>query len=266
MSSRKHFRYAPHALMVLLGLAMATAAQAGQVTFTTEDGVILRGEDFGGGTRGAVLIHGRDRTSEDWTYFAGKLAEKDFHVLIFDLRGHGTSGSAEPDGAGDGPAMVADVTAALGWLKQRGATEITLVGSELGANLAVNAAAPDTSVVNLVLVSPGMNLDGVPVKQPLIDYGDRPLMVVASNEDAYAAKTGRFLSAIATGPKQLTVVESGSGTRLINRDIDLETQVLQWIAGGWREVEAAVAPAERELLEAGSTDDIETTGIKFGDR
>jgi len=249
-----------HALGVLLALALAPPALAGQVTFTTADGVTLRGEDFGYGTRGVVLVHGRTRTSEDWTYFAGKLAERDFHVLIFDLRGHGRSGPSDSVG----PAMVADVTAALGWLHRRGATEITLVGSELGANLAVNAAAPDATVVNLVLVSPGMNLNGVPVKQPLIDYGDRPLMVVASNEDAYSAKTSRFLSAIATGPKQLTVVESGSGTRLINRDIDLETQVLGWIAGGWRDVES-IAPGEREL-EAGSAADIETTGVKFGDR
>jgi len=249
---------------VLLTLAPVSSAVAGQVTFTTSDGVTLRGEDFGRGPHGVVLVHARNRTSEDWTYFAGKLAERDFHVLIFDLRGHGRSGGGEAGGELDGSAMVADVTAALTWLEQRGATEITLVGAELGANLAVNAAAADASVVNLVLVSPGMNLDGVPVKQALINYGDRPLLLVASQEDAYAAKTGRFLNAIATGPKELAMVESGSGTRLINRDIDLETRVLGWIAGDWREAESA--SPEGRVLDAGSAADIETTGVKFGDR
>lgn len=245
----------------LLMLALSTA-WAGPARLTTTDGVTVRGTELGSGAKGVLLVHAQTRTSEDWAYIAGKLADRGFRVLSIDLRGHGAS--VPPDAVADDEwtALVHDVDAGIAWLSARGASEITVVGAEIGANLAVNAASDQPTVTNLVLVSPGMNLDGVMVKQPLLDYGDRPVLIIASNEDAYAAKTARFLSALATGPKYLEIVETGSGTRMINRDIDLETLLLDWIDGGWRE-RAAGADGERNL-ETGTTEEIETSGVKFG--
>lgn len=246
-------------ILAVAALLLALPALAGSITLRTEDGVTLRGAEYGGGTRGVVLVHGEGRSAGDWTWLAEKLATRGHRVVAVDLRGHGESdGSVAEE---DWSKMVADVRAAVAHLRGRGATELVLVGSRVGANLALNAAAVEPAVTGLVLVSPGMNLHGVPVKQALIDYGPRPLLVLASEEDTYAAKTGLFLTTLANGDKHLELAVSGAGTRMVNRDLELENLLVAWIGGTWRQTTAAPA----RTVDTRPTSEIETTGVKFGE-
>lgn len=51
----------------------------------------LHVREWGTGGRHAVLIHGLSGYSATWTWLAPKLAERGYHVLAPDLRGHGES-------------------------------------------------------------------------------------------------------------------------------------------------------------------------------
>jgi pimeloyl-ACP methyl ester carboxylesterase len=234
------------------------------VQFQAADGVTIHGTEYGKGARGVVLVHGENADASEWDYFATKLESGGFHVLAIDLRGHGASTPPEALDDEGWAAASQDVSASITWLLGRGATKVSVVGAGIGANLAVVAAADAPEVDNLVLLSPGMNLHGVMPKTSLIAYGQRPVLLVASSEDAYATKSATFLESKAVGPAYVEFLEdAGSGTRMLNRSVELEGTVVTWLEGKDERIEAATG-AGRELA-TGETSDIETSGVKFGE-
>lgn len=246
--------------LLLAILLPAPVAVAGSLQLTTPDGVGIHCDTYGRGVRAVVLVHEEGRSAEDWSWYAEKLAAEGYRVVAVDVRGHGQSNPPAPPE--DWTPASADVAAAVTWLKQRGATELTVVGAGLGGTLGALAAS-DPGVTNLVLLSPGLNLGGVPLKPAVVAYGERPLLLVASTEDTYAAKSARFLDTVATGPHEVKVVATGSGTRLINRDPDLEALVTAWIGGAYKD-SAGAAHAGRSV-DVGAAGDLETSGKRFGD-
>jgi pimeloyl-ACP methyl ester carboxylesterase len=119
-----------------------------QLVLTTADGVDLAAVRVGGGAHGVVLIHDARGDLCSWWQFAQRLADEGFHVLAFDLRCYGFS---ECGRAGD---YVADTVAAVGALRRAGATRVALVGTSLGAAVAIVAAARhDAGVTGVVALS-----------------------------------------------------------------------------------------------------------------
>ena len=253
------------ALATLLALA-PLVADAATFTLSTSDGVTLHATDYGPakGTMGVVLIHDKGRSQSDWANLAPKLGEAGFHVVTVDLRGHGTSTTSGELTDADYPKMVADVKAAVAWLKSKGCTKISLVGANFGANLAINEAADDPLVTNLIMLSPGLNLGGLTTGASMDRYTPRPVLLVASNEDAYAIKTVNFLDPKITGAKKVEIYEgAGSGVKMLSKAPTLEALIVSWLN------ESAFAKqAQRDASanpSAPVTGDIETTGQKFGD-
>jgi len=79
------------------------------------------------------------------------IAAAGFGVLRFDYRGVGESGGSPPHLRLDDP-FLADLDAALGWLRDRGRTRFVLVGACFGAQTAVAAAHRD-DVAGLALLA-----------------------------------------------------------------------------------------------------------------
>jgi alpha-beta hydrolase superfamily lysophospholipase len=203
-------------------LSWISGAFAGPVQLTTADGVTLAGEDWGQGTRGILLVHDAGRSRTDWSTIAPKLGNAGFHVLAIDLRGHGGSKLAAPLAEADWPKLVQDVTAGAAWLRQTGVTEIHLVGAHLGANLGMNAAVTDPTLIDLVLLSPSLNIHGVKVSSTVAPLGTRSLLVATSDDDPMALKTATWLVEQASGPKHLaTFSRAGTGARMLNVAPDL---------------------------------------------
>jgi alpha-beta hydrolase superfamily lysophospholipase len=253
------------ALSVLLHL-LASSASAGTVRLSTSDGISLGAEDWGSGAKGVLLVHDDGRTLQDWTTLAPKLASNGFRVLALDLRGHGASAPAGKPADADYPKLTADVAAGVAWLKSKGATEIHVVGAALGANLALNVAAQEPAIADLVLLSPQLNAKGLKVSGPIAEYGERSLLVVASQDDALSAKAAGYLDQSAKGPKHLQLYPSaGSGARMLNSAPDLENLVVSWLN---RTFLAAADPgnANAAELKSGDIDDIETKGTRLEDR
>jgi dienelactone hydrolase len=198
---------------------------------------------------------------------SAKLARSGLAVISPDLRKHGKSkpagSTAEPTEA-DYAAMVFDVNASIAWLRSKGVTDISCVGASIGANLCVKSAAADPGVTNLVLLSPGLNYKGVMVSENLIAYGPRPVLLVASLEDSYSAKTVTVLEGKAQGQKHVAMLQdAGHGTKMFNRDSSLEGVVQSWLLGTYELANGEVVTPRPAVPT--KVDEVKTSGKKLTD-
>jgi pimeloyl-ACP methyl ester carboxylesterase len=251
---------------MLVVLAVAGLAPAATVTLDAGSGVKLSAEVAGTGTQGVVLVHDAGKDRSEWGGLAAKLSTAGFHVVSVDLRGHGASGGVAPATDADWLGVTADIDAAVAWLAKQGATDLHVVGSATGANLALNAAAANPAVDDLVLLSPALNSHGVKVSSAIAAYGKRPLLLVASSPDPVSVKAATWLADQAQGPKLLQVYDvSGSGARLLNTAPELEGLLVTWLHGTL--LLATDPEAARDLgLKVNEVGEIETTGQRLEDR
>ncbi|MEQ1569607.1 MAG: alpha/beta hydrolase [Myxococcota bacterium] len=241
-------------------------AHASPVSLTAADGATLSAERYGAGKRGVVLVHDEARSRADYATLAPRLASAGYLVIAVDLRGHGAS-SPGPLTEADWPKLVADVGAAIGWLGHQGATEVHLVGTGLGANLAVNAAADTPAVTDLVLLSPTPARHGVRIAGAAEALGTRPVLVVASTDDVLSLKAATWLTGAVGGPTELaTYTGAGSGARMLAAAPDLEGRILGWLAAPGQKAERAALPSKAGELQGAEIAPIERSGERIEDR
>ncbi len=249
----------------LLALAVASPALSAELALTAADGAKIHAIDYGKGTNGVVLVHDKGRSATDWSYFAEKLAVQGFHVVVVDLRGHGTSKPPESLLEADYAKMPQDVAAAVAWLRTKGATKVALVGANLGANVVLNTAAEDPTIDSVVLLSPGLNISGVTLGTAMEKYGKRSILMVASTEDQYAMRSVNFLDEKAGGQKHVEVLEgAGSGVKMLNRAATLEGTLISWLNGSFFLKAGVQAPPPS--FTTGDSSTVQTTGTKFGEQ
>jgi dienelactone hydrolase len=223
--------------VVLLGLLAGSlgAATSQDVTFVTEDGVTIAGTLFlpAKAGPGIILLHALSRSREDWHAAATRLADAGFVALAIDLRGHGASGPL-PAGTdlSDLTKMMADVRAARAFLASRrevSPNRIGFAGASIGANLAILFAANDPTVRSLALLSPGIDYRGLRPEAAMKKYGDRPALLIASQEDNYAANSARQLATGGGGIRDLRILNgAGHGTTMLVRQPDLVGALVDW--------------------------------------
>ncbi len=226
--------------MSLTALAVATllASQvlAADVQLVTADEVQLHAihEPVQGTAKAVLLVHGERRTAKDWQFIQSKLANAGYASLAIDLRGHGDSQAVGVPPLDDATyqAMAADVEAGLAFLREQGATELQLVGADLGANLALSVGAQAPDVVNLALLSPGLKVHGIRADTAIRQWGERSVLFVVSNDDPYAAKSALLLDAQARGPHHMEIYTgAGKGAAMLNREPACEGLVMSWLLG-----------------------------------
>lgn len=243
----------------------AVAAYPTTVTLTTADGVALQA--FEGvparAENGVVFLHMAGRNKEDWQIVAQSFYRQGMMVSVPDLRGHGanaagTTATLQP---ADYTAMVKDVNAAVASLRARGAKRVAIVGAELGANLALVAAADDPGITSVVLLSPGLDVKGVITPDAVKRYGARPALFVASKDDPYGARSATALDAQALGVHRVELYEAaGKGTRMFNREPGLESLVLGFVNSAWSGATAAAAARPTSVEIKVNSTGLETTG------
>jgi dienelactone hydrolase len=224
-------------ITALLGLAAGglQAAASQEVSFRTDDGVTIAGTLYlpARSGPGIILLHALGRTREDWHTVASRLADAGFVALAIDLRGHGASGPL-PEGTDlqDLTKMMADVKAARAFLATRrevAPDRIGFAGASIGANLSVLFAANDPTVRSLALLSPGIDYRGLRPEAALKKYAARPALLVASQEDNYAANAARQLATAGPGIRELRILNgAGHGTTMIARQPDLAASLVDW--------------------------------------
>ena len=180
---------------------------------------------------GVILLHmlGSDRQIWDENGFANTLVDKGYAVLAVDLRGHGqTGGSINWMLAPEDLRRVWEYFTALDAVDPQ---RTAVIGASIGANLALLTAAEQPAIRTAVLLSPGLDYRGVTTEDPLHEYGSRPILIVASEEDTYAADSSRTLADLAQGKSQLEMYNgAGHGTRMFDAQPDLSGLIITWLA------------------------------------
>ena len=212
--------------MLTLAVALPVLASRGEgsgpdasgapalVSFPTQDGGRVYGDLYGEGDRGVVLAHGGRFNKESWKEQAGMLAAAGFCVLAIDFRGRGQSrGGTQTQSRDDGARF--DVLAAIRYLRERGATTVSVVGASFGGGAAAEASIesePD-EIDRLVLLA------HAPIEQPERMKG-RKLFILTRDDASGDARNPRLPGIRdqyrrAPEPKQLVILEGSAHAQLV---------------------------------------------------
>jgi alpha-beta hydrolase superfamily lysophospholipase len=205
------------------------AAAAQRVTFRTDDGVTIAATWYEPPSRGpaVILVHMLQRSRHDFEALAIRLSSEGIGTLAIDLRGHGESQGSY--GESFAP-MVADLKAARRFLATRSEVSgrVGILGASLGANLAALAAADDPTVASLALLSPSLEYRGLRIEPAMRKLGARPVLMVVSDDDAYATRTARDLEKGSKGKEVIHLTAAGHGTVMLERDPSLAGTLVDW--------------------------------------
>lgn len=161
---------------------------------------------------------------EDWIPLADQLHSEGYGVLALDLR-DGGRGSREQ--------LLADVRAGFNFLREQkkvDAVRIGLIGASIGANAALLYAAQEPLVRLTVLFSPGLNYRGLATEPALRDYGARPLLLLASEQDLGSATAVRRLASAAQGEAVVKLYPgTAHGTDLLDTGLALAQELLPFL-------------------------------------
>jgi pimeloyl-ACP methyl ester carboxylesterase len=169
--------------------------------------------------RAVVLVHGAGWDANGWREYAPRFVERGVPALALNLRGHdGSTGNRvvmELDRTTDEYAppapwsLVADLRAAKAVLRERGASEIALVGCSLGGH-AVIGSSLEADIECVVCVS-------APVAAVPDDLArrmtGRKLFVCATQDPSGAARHARRCHEAAAEPKELVFYEGREHAR-----------------------------------------------------
>jgi alpha-beta hydrolase superfamily lysophospholipase len=212
------------------------AAAPHRVSFRADDGVLVAATWYEPSSRPApavILLHMLSRTRRDWESVASRLASEGIGALVLDFRGHGESGGhVTREGSPGFAPLVLDVKAARRYLAGRGDVQqsrVGLGGASLGANVAALHAGADGSIVSLALLSPSLDYQGLRIEQALRQYGNRPALLVASDDDPYAMRSVRDLQKAGGGLREPVILnDAGHGTLMLSRDSELGRRLVDW--------------------------------------
>lgn len=175
-----------------------------------------------------ILLHMMWGDRSSWEDFAIQLTDAGYAVFTVDMRGHGdTGGELDWELAGNDLQQVWNY---LGARPDIDEDRMAVLGASIGANLALVTGADNSNARTVVLLSPGLNYAGVETRDPLLTYGERPILIVASQEDTYAADSSGRLEEIALGETRLVMYQgAGHGLHMFDREPGLADLIIDWL-------------------------------------
>jgi len=208
-----------------------TAAQL-PMMITAGDGLVLQATFYGPAARPApavLLLPMQDRDRGSWTLLAERLQAAGYAVLTVDLRGYGETG-----GQPDWRQAQDDVRAALAMLSELSGvnrSQLIVIGAGIGANLGLNLCAETSGCAATVLLSPGLDVQGITTAEAMGRLGARPVLIISGENDNNNPADSVTLGSLARGDHQLVIVPiSAHGTDLFDAQPGLLDQIAQWLA------------------------------------
>jgi pimeloyl-ACP methyl ester carboxylesterase len=216
-------------------------------TLATADGWLLPAQVYLPASAvppGIICLHRLGANRETWAQFARRAQALGYAVIVPDLRGHG--GSRRDEGptpsfreidARGWKSAIADVRAAKQALIEAGASpgDLAIAGEGLGASIAMHHATLDDSIQALVLVSPQLEAGGIDSEASMVRLAERPVLLVAGEDDAAAYTATTVLDQRAGGFCELRVypgAEEGANLFAVNRNaLELTMQWLKTVIG-----------------------------------
>jgi len=212
-----------------------------EVTFTSSDGLkisayLTAGSSSPAGAPGVLLLHQYNQDSSQWGNLPERLAEQGYRSLAIDLRGHGTSdpygGNRLSDILNDPNGAPLDVNAALAYLKgdgQADPTRIAIIGTSIGANLAVASAVKKQAKTYIAFSPrkpPTENVAGTSAE------GMSSVFYLAGELDSGGqAQDCQTMFESTSDPKSIVVYlgSSDHGLDLLQNQVDAESRIFDWL-------------------------------------
>ena len=105
-----------------------------------------------------------------------------------------------------------------------------VIGASIGANMGLKTAVNLPAINTAILLSPGLDYRGVTTADQIPLYGNRPLFIIASNEDSYAANSSQQLHDLALGDTKLQLYDgAGHGTTMFTNEPGLTDLIVDWL-------------------------------------
>jgi pimeloyl-ACP methyl ester carboxylesterase len=180
-----------------------------------------------------LLLHGYGEDRSVWNDFSKELLNRGWAVMALDLRGHGDSRTkngraieASPDWRTNLHEFPLDVDPALDWLKSRpriDTRKIVVIGSDVGANLALIASGRFPEVRTAVAINPKLD-ESLALAGSAQDFQPRSTLVAVSN-----AAEGERIKALVKAPSRVLIVSRSGGTKQWVADKQVADAVFQWL-------------------------------------
>ncbi len=209
------------------------------IAFTTEDGWDLHGDFYTGSVSKPylVLVHGMNEDRKAYRTLAGELHAKGYGIVSYDSRGFGQSkvknGTiVEAISQQEIQKGGLDIKTAVGALESRGLTSkgVILVGASVGANIAAVYAVNDTRVIDIVLLSPGDDYQGVTPLGAISKYSGGILFVASKGDDLAYQSCSVFYGNVTKAKAKNFFFQDGlyHGTGDLVQS-DMRSKVVAWI-------------------------------------
>jgi len=178
-----------------------------------------------------LLLHGYGEDRSIWRDFSRQLLTRGWAVMALDLRGHGESKSrnrqpiqASPDWRKDPHQFPVDLDPALDWLKAQtriDTRKIVVIGSDIGANLALIASGRFPEVRTVVAIKPNLD-ESFALAGSAQDFQPRSALIVASTQ----AEADR-IRPLVKAPSRVLVASHSGGTAEWTADKQVADAVFQ---------------------------------------
>lgn len=198
---------------ILLAGSVPAASAHEAISFRTEDGVTIRGFQFGSGKAVVIFSHMYGTDQRIWFPLAEELSRRGYTAITYDYRGIGQSG---------GKFVIAqtyrDALAAIAFATRSGPRPIILVGASMGGTVSLKAAAlrqrARRPVQGVVVIASGTMFRGLDVRPHLTSLR-APKLFIAGSRDQPFADSVRRMHALTPPPKTLHLYPTGAhGTYL----------------------------------------------------
>jgi pimeloyl-ACP methyl ester carboxylesterase len=196
------------AVAVLLEGGSTPAHAHTPIAFRTDDGVLIRGSQFGNGRAVIILSHMYGTNQRIWFPLAEALARRGYTAITYDYRGIGRSG---------GKFVIRetyrDALAAVAFATRTGRRPVILIGASMGGTVSLKAAAL-RPVQGVVVIASATRFRGLDVRPHLATLRT-PKLFMAGRGDHPFAESMRRMHAQTPAPKDLRLYPSAAhGTHL----------------------------------------------------
>ena len=202
-------------------------------SFTASDGLEIQATYATPGGEapfpGIILLHmlGSNRQIWESTGMIDALRLQGYAVLAIDMRGHGETGGARDwELARDDFSMIYDQFVQF---PEVDSENTAVIGGSIGSNMSLALGVDRPEIETAVLLSPGLDYRGVTTDDLIIEYGDRPILIVASEEDGYSADSSRTLFESAANAELELYNGAGHGTTMLSNEPRLTDLIVAWL-------------------------------------
>lgn len=180
-----------------------------------------------------LLIHGYGEDRSIWKDFTRELLARGWAVMSFDLRGHGESKSKNkrpiefaPEWRTNPHEFPQDLDPALDWLKAQtrvDGSRIVIIGSDIGANLALIASGKFPEVKTVVAIKPNL-AESLAMAGSAQDFHPKSALIIVPD----AAEGNRIKSHV-KDPSRVQVLALSGNTATAVANKQLTAAAFQWL-------------------------------------